>query len=96
MAEPVKQVVIRDVNGVVTQPIEVIPRGRPKNLTHMQGISAFKTSLGGSTSRLRRFGEVFMLGDEIGKESGKVTGYRILRSETGPKVEVAFQAAGQI
>ena len=37
-----------------------------------------------------------MLGDQIGAERGKVTGYRILRSEAGPKVEVAFQAAGKI
>ena len=38
-----------------------------------------------------------MLGDQIGAERGKVTGYRILRSEgAGPKVEVAFQAAGNI
>ena len=34
-----------------------------------------------------------MLGDQIGVERGKVTGYRILRSDGGPKVEVAFQAA---
>jgi hypothetical protein len=37
-----------------------------------------------------------MLGEQIGTERGKVTGYRILRSETGPKVEVSFQATGQI
>jgi hypothetical protein len=38
-----------------------------------------------------------MIGDEIGGEHGKVTGYRILKSEgAGPKVEVAFQAAGKI
>jgi hypothetical protein len=37
-----------------------------------------------------------MLGEQIGTESGKVTGYRILRSEMGPQVEVSFQAAGQI
>ena len=37
-----------------------------------------------------------MLGDQIGAERGKVTGYRILRSEGGPKVEVAFQATGKI
>lgn len=37
-----------------------------------------------------------MLGDQIGAERGKVTGYRILPSDTGPKVEVAFQAAGKI
>ena len=37
-----------------------------------------------------------MLGDQIGAERGKVTGYRILRSEAGPKVEVSFQATGKI
>ena len=38
-----------------------------------------------------------MLGEQIGTERGKVTGYRILPSEgAGPKVEMAFQAAGTI
>ena len=38
-----------------------------------------------------------MLGDKIGEERGRVTGYRVVRSEgAGPKVEVAFQAAGKI
>jgi hypothetical protein len=38
-----------------------------------------------------------MLGDQIGAERGKVTGYRVLRSEgTGPRIEVTFQAAGKI
>lgn len=38
-----------------------------------------------------------MLGDQVGTERGKVTGYRILGSEgAGPKVEVSFQAAGKI
>ncbi len=38
-----------------------------------------------------------MLGNEIGEERGKVTGYRILPSEgAGPKVEVSFQALGKI
>ena len=37
-----------------------------------------------------------MLGEQIGTERGKVTNYRISRSDSGPKVEVAFQAAGKI
>jgi hypothetical protein len=37
-----------------------------------------------------------MLGEQIGTEHGNVTGYRILPSEMGPKVEVSFQAAGTI
>ena len=38
-----------------------------------------------------------MLGDLIATERGKVTGYRIVRSDAaGVKVEVAFQAAGKI
>lgn len=38
-----------------------------------------------------------MLGDLLGEERGKATGYRVLPSEgTGPKVEVSFQASGKI
>ena len=37
-----------------------------------------------------------MLGEQIGTERGKVTSYRVSRSDAGPKVEVAFQAAGKI
>jgi hypothetical protein len=37
-----------------------------------------------------------MLGELIGQETGMVTGYRILRAEGGPKVEVSFRAAGSI
>jgi hypothetical protein len=37
-----------------------------------------------------------MIGEQIGTEQGKVTGYRILPSDAGPKVEVSFQAAGTI
>lgn len=38
-----------------------------------------------------------MLGEELGGERGKVTGYRVLPSEgAGPKIEVSFQAAGKI
>ena len=37
-----------------------------------------------------------MLGEQIGTERGKVTNYRISRSDSGPKVEVAFQAEGKI
>ena len=37
-----------------------------------------------------------MLGEQIGTERGKVTNYRISRSDSGPNVEVAFQAAGKI
>jgi hypothetical protein len=37
-----------------------------------------------------------MLGEQIGAERGKVTGYRILKSDAGPLVEVSFQARGTI
>jgi hypothetical protein len=38
-----------------------------------------------------------MLGEMLGEERGKVTGYRVLPSDGhGPKVEVSFQASGQI
>ncbi len=36
-----------------------------------------------------------MLGDLIGEETGKVTGFRVLDS-TGPKVEVSFQTKGTL
>jgi hypothetical protein len=36
-----------------------------------------------------------MLGEQIGEERGKVSGYRVLSVE-GPKVEVSFQATGNI
>ena len=36
-----------------------------------------------------------MLGDQIGEETGKVIGFRVLDA-AGPKVEVSFQAAGKI
>ena len=42
-------------------------------------------------------GGIFMLGEMLGEERGKVTGYRVLPSEgQGPKVEVSFQASGRI
>src|SRR6185437_5643248 len=37
-----------------------------------------------------------MLGEQIGTERVKVTSYRISQSDAGPKVEVAFEAAGKI
>src|SRR5712692_1313812 len=38
-----------------------------------------------------------MLGEMLGEESGKITGTRVLPSEGGaPKVEVSFQATGNI
>jgi hypothetical protein len=36
-----------------------------------------------------------MLGDQIGQETGKVTGFRVLDA-AGPKVEVSFQSTGKI
>jgi hypothetical protein len=36
-----------------------------------------------------------MLGEQIGEERGKASGYRVLSAD-GPKVEVSFQAAGKI
>ena len=36
-----------------------------------------------------------MLGDLIGEETGKVTGFRVL-DEAGPKVEVSIQTKGKI
>ena len=36
-----------------------------------------------------------MLGDQIGEETGKVTGFRVLDA-AGPKVEVSFQSKGKI
>ena len=36
-----------------------------------------------------------MLGDQIGEETGKVTGFRVLDA-TGPKVEVSIQTKGKI
>jgi hypothetical protein len=36
-----------------------------------------------------------MLGDQIGEETGKVTGFRVL-DEAGPKVEVSIQTKGKI
>ena len=36
-----------------------------------------------------------MLGDQIGEETGKVTGFRVLDA-AGPKVEVSFQTKGKI
>ena len=37
-----------------------------------------------------------MLGDIIGEERGQTTGTRVLQSETGPRVEVSFQAQGTL
>jgi hypothetical protein len=38
-----------------------------------------------------------MLGEKLGEESGKITGYRVLPSNgSGPKVEASFQARGKI
>lgn len=37
-----------------------------------------------------------MLGDLIGEEQGKVTGYRVLPSEGGAKVEVTFRTNTKI
>jgi len=38
-----------------------------------------------------------MLGEMIGEERGKATGYRVLPSDgVGPKVEVSFQASGKL
>ncbi len=37
-----------------------------------------------------------MLGKLIGEDIGKVTTQRVLASETGPKVEVSFQAKGKL
>ena len=38
-----------------------------------------------------------MLGEQIGEEKGKVTGYRVVRSGAGgPRVEVTFQATGKV
>jgi len=36
-----------------------------------------------------------MLGDQIGEETGKLTGFRVLDA-SGPKVEVSFQSKGKI
>ena len=36
-----------------------------------------------------------MLGEQIGEETGKVTGFRVVDA-AGPKVEVSFQATGRI
>src|SRR5438132_10704504 len=36
-----------------------------------------------------------MLGDLIGEETGKVTGFRVLDA-AGPKVEVSFQTRGKV
>jgi hypothetical protein len=38
-----------------------------------------------------------MLGDQIGEETGQITGMRVLPDEgAGPKVEVSFQASGTL
>ncbi len=38
-----------------------------------------------------------MVGDKIGEEKGKITGYRVLHSDgSGPKVEASFQGKGKI
>jgi hypothetical protein len=37
-----------------------------------------------------------MLGDQIGDESGQITGLRVLPGKDGPKVEVSFQTSGTL
>ncbi len=37
-----------------------------------------------------------MLGDNLGEETGKITGQRVLPSDGPPTVETSFQAAGSI
>ncbi len=38
-----------------------------------------------------------MLGEQLGEEKGKITGYRVVRSGAGgPRVEISFQATGKI
>lgn len=38
-----------------------------------------------------------MLGEQLGEERGKITGYRVVRSGAGgPRVEISFQATGKI
>jgi hypothetical protein len=37
-----------------------------------------------------------MLGEQLGEESGSITGLRVLPGENGPEVEVSYQASGTL